>query len=100
MISKRSSYPPLGTAPGDYRQSFLEGVIRTLSAVISDLTTPQKVNLSGINFVSMPTNGGGLRTGDAWVDQDGMLRVVRSWDAFSPSFKLESDLGTVSVIVV
>jgi hypothetical protein len=100
MISKRSSYPPLGAPPKDYSQGFMDGVVRTLSAVISDLSTAQQIKVIGINITSYPTNGGGLRPGDCWVDADGMLRVVRDWDAFSPSSKLESALGTVSVIVV
>ena len=99
MISKKTSYPPLGTPPLEYRRSFLDGLVRTLSSIIYDLTTAQDVKVTGINFTSYPTNGGGLRPGDVWVDADGFLRVVRENDAFVVSSRFSVSLGTVSATV-
>ena len=88
----------LGTPPDIYAKDYMLTLVRALSDLQSLPFTPRDLLANGLTFAAYPTSGAGLAAGQAWVDENGFLLVVRESDVFGAGMSVGLKAGRVEVL--
>lgn len=85
-MNRRQKTQALPQPPAQYDQEWAWQLKRALDAYMAQNEVPGEI--VGINplYLKYPTNGYGLPSGSAWMDENGFQRIVRNEDIFAPTF--------------
>ena len=82
-----------------YDRAAMNNMVRIVEANFGLLTSIGLLRGNGIFLIDFPTDGHLLRAGEAWVDGNGFLRIVREDDVFSGTVSATGSVGTLTVTV-
>lgn len=95
----RSSVPPptvLPRSPDHYDQYYMNNLIKQLQSALDDNQAPSIVRGGELFLTNIPSRGAGLPTGSVFEDM-GVLKIIRSKDAYADSFSSNLVLGSITV---
>lgn len=79
-----------------YDQSYMSNLIKQLQAALDDDRYPSILRGGELFLNNLPSRGAGLPPGSVFQDS-GVLKIVRTSDAFSDTYIVGAALGTVTV---
>lgn len=98
---RRSSVPPLPTvplAPRTYDAKAFDNIIRELQTALTRLIAARPIATTGFDTNGFPENGGTLLPGQVFINENGLLQVVRPGDIFVAPLSATGEIGTVTVL--
>lgn len=97
--SKDLVIPRLPRPPGEaITPHYVDQLVAALEGALDALQATRRGSFTAINLTDTPENGANLRTGDVFSD-DGILKIVRTNEAFAASLVGTTGLGSVTVTI-
>ena len=81
---------------GNMDQRYVDQLVDALETAFDIIESTRQGEFSEITLTSLQGHGANLRIGDVFED-DGILKIVRSGEAFAASFVGTSAVGSVTV---
>jgi len=88
--------PVLPLPPAEYDRLYMESLVRAIEIHFLQGAEPGDVRAAKMAATQLPATGGALRVGDIFED-GGILKIVRSGDAFSGTTVGTTAVGTVTI---
>jgi len=90
--------PVLPLPPAEYDRRYMESLVRAIEIHFLQGAEPGDMRAAKMAATQLPATGGALRVGDIFED-GGILKIVRSGDAFSGTTVGTTAVGTVTISI-
>ena len=97
MVDKQLM-PVLPLPPAEYDRRYMESLVRAIEIHFLQGAEPGDMRAAKMAATQLPATGGALRVGDIFED-GGILKIVRSGDAFSGTTVGTTAVGTVTISI-